>query len=370
MRKTFKYRLFTNKTQESNFDNLFDSARFLYNCALEQRMVCYRQWHKSINFYDQANTLKEIRSFDEGIANLNFSASQNILRRLDKAFQSFFRRVKSGDKPGFPRFKAVDRFHSITFPAYGDGIKLKNGRLYIQNVGSVRINLHRPLEGTIKTVTIKRQNGRFYAFLSCDKVPRNILPVSNEGIGIDVGIKTFAVMSDGQMIDNPKYLKQSETKLKKAQSQYSKRRSKRLKRKFARLHEKIGNQRKDFQHKLSVKIVNKFGYIYVEKLQPQKMVKNNFKVLNKYINDAAWGQFFNLLSYKAENAGRTLIAVNPKNTTQACSGCGKIVPKDLSVRIHNCPYCGLVLDRDLNAAKNIYRLGHNLCFKQEAVCFG
>lgn len=368
MRKSFKYRLFTNKTQEAKLDGLFNSARFLYNCALEQRIVCYKQWRKFINYYDQANSLKEVRSFDEGIAQLNFSASQNILRQLDKAFQAFFRRIKQGKKPGFPRFKGKDRFRSITFPTYGDGIKLKNSKLYIQNIGHIRIKLHRNLEGVIKTVTIKRQNERFYASFSCNEVPQNILPTSTKEIGIDVGIKSFAVMSDGQMIDNPKYLKQSETKLKEIQSQYSKKRSKTLKRKLCRLHEKISNQRKDFQHKLSRKIVDKFGFVFIEKLQPKQMVKNNFKVLNKYINDAAWSQFFNFLSYKAENAGRKLVKVNPKNTTQACSKCGQIVKKDLSVRAHKCS-CGLEISRDLNAAYNIYRLGHSLVFKTEAVCF-
>ncbi|HUT43793.1 MAG TPA: transposase, partial [Desulfobacterales bacterium] len=323
MRKSFKYRLFTNKTQEIKLDEILNSARFLYNNALEHRLVCYKQWHKSINYYDQANTLKEIRSFDEGIAQLNFSCSQNILRQLDKAFQSFFRRVKSGVKPGFPRFKGKDRFNSITFPAYGNGIKIKKGKLYIQNVGSVRINLHRNIEGAITTVTIKRQNGHFYVSFSCAEVSAKTLPVSIKEIGIDVGIKSFAVMSDGQVIDNPKYLKQSETNLKEIQSQYSKKRSKKLKRNLDRLHEKVSNQRKDFQHKLSRKIVNEFGYIYVENLQPKEMVKKSFRILNKYINDAAWTQFFNFLSYKAECADRTLIKVNPKNTTQACSSCGE-----------------------------------------------
>ena len=370
MRKAFKYRLFNNKTQETKLENLFDSARFLYNCALEHRITCWNQWKKSINYYDQANTLKEIRSFDEGLARLNYSASQDILRRLDKSFHTFFRRIKSGDKPGFPRFKGKDRFHSITFPVYGDGIRLKNGKLYIQNVGSVRINLHRDIEGIIKTVTIKRQNGRFYASFSCNEVPQNILPVSIKEIGIDIGINPFAVMSDGQTIDNPKYLKQSEMKLKETQSQYSKKRSKNLKKKLARFHEKVSNQRKDFQHKLSRKIVNEFGYIYVEKLQPKKMVKNSFRILNKYINDAAWTQFFNFLSYKAADAGRMLIKVNPKGTTQWCSACGQIVPKDLSVRVHDCPHCGLVLDRDFNAALNILALGQSvLDFSKEAVCF-
>jgi len=369
VRKAFKYRLFTNKEQEERLEEHLDSARFLYNCALEHRIVCWNQWRKSMNYYDQANALKEIRSFDEGLAKTNYTTSQNVLQQLDKAFGSFFRRIKRGDKPGFPRFKGSDRFNGITFPTYGNGVKLKNGKLYIQNVGSIRINLHRPIEGTIKTVTIKRKNGRFYASFSCDNVPQNIPPESTKEVGIDVGIKTFVVMSDGQTVDNPKHLKQSEVKLKEAQGQYSKKRNKNLKRKLGRLHEKVRNQRKDFQHKLSRKIVDEFGYIYVEKLKPREMVKDNFRVLNKYINDAAWTQFFNLLSCKVEETGRTLVKVNPKNTTQACSSCGEIVKKDLSVRVHNCPHCGLVMDRDLNAALNILALGRRVCLEQEAVSF-
>ena len=360
--------MFTNKSQEVKLNTLLDSARFLYNCALEHRIVCWKQWHKSVNYYDQANSLKEIRKFDESIAQLNFSASQNILRQLDKAFQAFFRRIKQGDTPGFPRFKSKNRFHSITFPAYGDGIKIKNGKLYIQNVGHIRIKLHRDLEGKIKTVTIKRQNGRFYTSFSCDDVPQNILPASTKEIGIDVGIKSFAVMSDGQIIDNPKYLKQSEDKLKELQKQYSKKRTRKTRKRLACLHEKVSNQRKDFLHKLSRQIVDRFGFIFVENLKPKQMVKNNFKILNKYINDAAWSQFFDLLSYKAEEAGRKLIKVNPEGTTQRCSQCGRIVPKDLSVRVHDCP-CGFKVDRDLNAAYNILRLGRSLVFKTEAVCF-
>ncbi len=369
MRKSFKYRLFTNKTQENRLNTLLGSARFLYNSALEHRVVCWKQWHKSINYYDQANSLKELRNLDGGIAKLNYSCSQNILRQLDKAFQAFFRRIKQGEKPGFPRFKGKDRFHSITFPVYGNGVKLKNGKLYIQNVGHVRIKLHRDLEGEIKTATIKKQNGRFYVSFSCDEVPQNVLPISDKEIALDVGIKSFAVMSDGQIIDNPKYLKQSETKLKAIQSQYSKKRSKNLKRKLVHLHEKISNQRKDFQHKLSREIINEFGFIFIEKLQPKEMVKNNFRTLNKYINDAAWAQFFSFLSYKAEEAGRKLIKINPKNTTQICSKCGKIVSKDLNVRVHDCPYCGLKIDRDLNAAKNILWFGRSLVSKTKTVCF-
>lgn len=368
MRKAFKYRLFTNKTQEAKLERLFDSARFLFNNALEHRIVCWKQWRKSINYYDQANTLKEIRSFDEGIAKLNYSASQDILRRLDKSFQAFFRRIKTGDKPGFPRFKGKDRFHSITFPSYGDGIKLKSGKLYIQNVGSARIKLHRDIEGRIKTVSVKRQNGHFYAVFSCDEIEAQILPPCSDEVGIDVGVKSFAALSTGEIIDNPKHLKHSEEKLKDLQRKHSQKRTRKTRKKLSRLHAKVGNQRKDFLHKLSRNIVNRFGFIFIEDLKPQKMMNGNHKVLNRYIQDAAWSLFFNFVSYKAEWAGRKRIKVNPAGTTQECSRCGRIVQKDLSVRVHECS-CGLKINRDTNSSLNILRRGHRLCFEQEAVCF-
>lgn len=366
MRRSFKYRLFTNKTQEDRLNDLLDSARFLYNCALEQRIVCWKQWRKSVGFYDQSKALKEVRAFDEGIGRLNCSASHNVLRQLDKAFWAFLKRVKQRKKPGFPRFKSKNRFCSITFPAYGDGIKLKNRKLYVQNVGHIRIKLHRHLQGQIKTVTIKKQNDRFYASFSCDEVPQKILPNSSKKVGIDVGIKSFAVMSNGQIINNPKHIKQNENKLKKFQRQQSKKCNYQTKKKLARLHERIANQRKDFLHKLSREVVSRFGFIFVENLKPQKMINSNFKILNKYINDAAWSQFFNFLSYKAEEAGRVFIKVDPRNTTQMCSQCGQIVQKKLSVRFHECS-CGFSVSRDLNAALNILRLGRSLVIKTEAI---
>ena len=364
MRKSFKYRLFTNKHQEDKLLKLLNAGRYLYNNALEHRIICYKDYRKSVSYYEQAKALKEIRAFDKDIAELNCWCCQNILRNLDKAFQAFFRRLKSGEKPGFPRFKSADRFHSLTF-TIGDGVKLKNNKLYIQNVGYIRINLHRDIFGKIKTVTIKHENYYFYAIFSCEDIPMVNPPKTYKEIGIDVGIKSFATLSNGEIIENPKYLKKAEDKLKSVQSKYSKKKSKKVKRQLIALHTKIANQRKDFQHKLSRKIINEYDYIYIEKLKPKDM-NSRYKVLNKFINDAAWSQFFNMLVYKAEEAGRQVIKIEPKNTTQACSNCGKIIPKDLSIRIHSCS-CGLTIDRDINAAINILRLGHSLCFEQEAV---
>ena len=365
MKKSFKYRLFTQKSQETKLNNMLDSARFLYNCALEQRVVCWKQWRKSVNYYDQANALKEIRSLDEGIAQLNYSASQDILRRLDKSFQAFFRRIKTGNTPpGFPRFKSRNRFNSITFPTYGDGIKLKNGKFYIQNVGNVRIKLHREISGLIKTVTIRRTNNKWYACFSCE-VEFKPLPASGKTVGIDVGLSSFATLSTGEKIANPRFFKTDEVKLTKAQRRLSKEtkgtssRAKQRK-KVSRIHEKIANRRNDFAHKLSRNLVDMFQVIAFEKLNIKGMMENHSKVfgykLNKSIFDVAWSQFTQLTSAKAEWAGRKVIFVNPRNTSKMCSRCGRLVEKTLADRVHHCS-CGLVLDRDENAAINILSLG-------------
>jgi len=364
MKKSFKYRLFTSKSQETALSNMLNSARFLYNCALEQRILCYKQWRKSINYYDQANTLKEIRGFNDGIANLNFSASQDILRRLDKSFQAFFRRIKTGDTPGFPRFRGKDRFDSITFPTYGDGIKLKKGKLYIQNIGNVRIKLHRDIEGSIKTVTLRRTNDKWYACFSCvvDTVP---LPATNKVTGIDVGCSSFATLSSGEKIANPRFIKTDEAKLTKAQRRLSKAERGspdrvKQRRKLSCLHDKIANRRKDFAHKLSLSLILAYQIIAFEKLNIKGMMGNKTECfghkLNKSISDVAWNQFMQFTTYKAECAGRTVVFVNPRNTSKMCSRCGQLVEKTLADRVHRCS-CGLVLDRDENAAINILSLG-------------
>jgi putative transposase len=365
MIKSFKYRLFTSSSQETALDGALDAARFLYNNALEQRIICWKQWHKSISYYDQSNALKEIRSFDEEIARLNFSASQDVLRRLDKAFQAFFRRLKQGDTPGFPRFKGKDRFDSITFPTYGDGVKLKNGKLYIQNIGNVRIKLHRDIEGTIKTVTLRRTNDKWYACFSCEVTNATPLPITNSVVGVDVGCSSFATLSTGEKIANPRFLKTDEAKLLKSQRRLSKAVKgspdrKKQRRKLSRIHEKIANRRDDFAHKLSLSLILAYQIIVFEKLNIIGMMGNKTKYfghkLNKSISDAAWRQFMQFTIYKAACAGRQVIFVNPRNTSKICSRCGRIVEKTLADRVHRCS-CGLVLDRDENAAINILSLG-------------
>lgn len=374
MKKAYKYRLYPNKNQIRKLDSILDSLRFLYNCALEHRILCYKQWKYSVNWYEQCNSIKEIRDFDGNFNQINHQVCNGLLRKLDKTFKSFFRRVKRGEIPGFPRFKGRDRFNSFTFPIYGNGVKIKEKKLYIQNIGEIKFKLYRNIEGNIKTVTIKKENGKFYVIFSCGDVPLKLLPESDKEVGIDLGLKNYAVFSDGIVIENPRHLKQKEKELKLVQQRYSKHKGKRTKKKLSRLHSKIKNQRCDFLHKLSRSIVNKYQNIYIEDLKIQKMIQSSKdkninkklkKGLNRSTNDAAWSMFSNFLFYKAEEAGRTVIRVPAKGTTQMCSKCGNEVHKDLSVRVHSCS-CGLNINRDLNAALNILRLGHNLYTQREA----
>jgi putative transposase len=375
LRKSFLYRLYPNKEQSDKLSNLLDIGRNVYNCALAERKYAYRAQHKSLNYYDQASEIKELRQSIPEIAQLNFSATQDILRRLDKTFKAFY----SG-KIGFPRFKGKRRFSSITFPTYGDGIRIKNDRLYINNVGLLKIRIHRLFEDEINTVAIKRDCDKWYAVFS-NTVEYQPLPYSSNELGIDVGIESFAVTSDNEFIENPNFLKHSLKDLRKAQRSVSrKKRGSKNRRKAVKLlakqHLKVRNQRKDFVHKEARKIVNENGFIAVEDLQIKNMVKNHH--LARSISDAGWGMFLNVLSYKAEWAGRTFVKVNPNGTSQICSNCEAKVPKDLSVRIHKCPYCGIVLHRDYNSALNIKSLGRSVwdvtwnsgsCVSQEAVCF-
>jgi putative transposase len=219
MQKAFVYRLYTNRTQDKALAGLLDVARLFYNAALQERRDAWKHG-VVINYYDQANQLKDIRKDNPWCAVLNYSATQDVLRRLDKAFKSFFRRIKKGEKPGHPRFKGRDRFNSITFPAYGDGMKLTD-KLYIQNAGRIRIRLHRPIEGQIKTVSIKRDCDKWYAAFSCDIGDAPPKKDICNPVGIDVGLKSFAVFSDGTTIDNPRWFRGGEGLLAKRQQRLS-----------------------------------------------------------------------------------------------------------------------------------------------------
>lgn len=363
MRRAFKYRLYPAKAQKIALNDLLTGARRLYNAALEQRRWMYRDHGISIGYLDQAAQLKEARDADEKLRLLNYSACQDVLRRLKKSFDGFFRRIKRGETPGYPRFKSTDRFDSITFPSYGDGVKLSE-KLYVQNIGFVKIKLHRAIEGKIKTVTLKREAGDWYAVFSCDDVPSRAFPSATDEVGIDMGLTSFAALTTGEKIDNPRWYRKTEVRLKGAQRELSrkKRGSKRrqkAKRRVARLHAKTANQRNDFQHKLAHRIISENSLISVEDLTPKEMVSDTSRGMAKSIHDASWSKFLSILAAKAEEAGRRFVKVPPRGTSSTCFRCGIYRKKELSERVHSCS-CGLALDRDVHASHNILRLGRSL----------
>jgi putative transposase len=363
MRRAFRYRLYPNRTQARALQALLIGARWLYNAALEQRRTEYQSHRRSIRYLDQAQELKAARDACETLSLLNYSACQDVLRRLDKAFTAFFRRCRTGESPGYPRFRGADRFDSVTFPKHGDGIKLGLKKLYVQSIGAVRIKLHRPVEGEIKTATLRREaSGRWYVCLSCDDVPTRAYPPATSEVGIDVGLTSFATLSSGEQVSNPRWYRATEGRLGEAQRVLSaKRKSTSARRKarlrVTRLHEKAKEQRRDFQHKLAHRIVSENSLIAVEDLKPSDMLGRS-SGLTKSILDAAWCAFLTILSAKAEEAGRTFVRVPPRGTSSTCSRCGTFRQKTLAERVHRCD-CGLVIDRDVNAATNILALGRS-----------
>ncbi len=364
MRKTFKYRLFVTKAQDELLKEQLGEACRLYNACLQERRDAWRINRESVNYYTQANQLKEIRANGD-LTLANFSACQDVLRRVDKTFKAFFRRIKRKEKAGFPRFKSRARFDSITFPSYGDGCLLIDSKLRLQGVGLVKVKLHRALEGNIKTVTVKRECGKWYVCFSveCNDKP---LPQTGKQIGLDAGIESFITLSDGTHIDNFKYFESGQAKLRKAQRKVARRQKRSLRRRKAvellqQLHAKIRNQRECFQHQVSAMLVKEFDLIAIENLNIKGMSKG---ILSRQVHDVAWGRFFNKLIYKAANAGKSVIEVNPNGTSQTCT-CGATVKKDLSVRWHECAVCGLSQHRDVVSAQIILNRALGLSVKDK-----
>ncbi|HZA23134.1 MAG TPA: transposase [Dehalococcoidia bacterium] len=361
MRKTFRYRLYPTREQSEALEGQLAEACRLYNAALQERRDAWDMAGISLNYYDQANQVKEIRAAgDLGLA--NYSACQDVLRRVHKAYAAFFRRVKAGKKAGFPRFKSRRRFDSYTFPTYGDGCKLRDGgKLHIQGVGVLKVKLHRPVSGQVKTVTLKREGGRWYVCFSVEVAIPGPLPRTGAVTGIDVGLESFAVLSDGTVIENPRHYRKAQAALRRAQRKVARRRKGSHRRRKAvrvlqRVHSHVRNQRSDFHHQVSRKLVNAYDLIAVEGLNLKGLASG---VLAKSVNDAGWGGFFAKLTYKAEEAGRQLAKVKPNGTSQRCP-CGATVPKTLGQRWHQCLACGMSVSRDHASALEILRLGLSL----------
>jgi len=353
MLKAYKYRLYPNREQRKAIGFTLERCHLLYNRLLGERIHAYKSEGKSVTYYDQANTLSERKRHIPTLKHVHSQVLQDVVRRLDKAFQAFFRRVKRGETPGFPRFRSATQYDSFTYPQ--GGYTISGNKIKLSKIGEVKIKLHRPIEGKIKTCTIIQKNSKCYVCLSCevDSVP---LPDSAERVGVDLGVKTLAVTSDGEYFESPTYLRKSEKRLKRLQRSVSRKKKGSSRRKkavcvLARLHERVANQRKDYAHKVSRRLVNRYGLIAFEELNVIGMIKNH--KLAKSIADSGWSQLVTFTTYKAESAGRVVKQVDPRHTTQLCSNCSEIVKKALSVRVHRCETCGFVADRDENAAKNI-----------------
>jgi putative transposase len=395
--KTYKYRLYPNKETEKKLFWTLERLRELYNAALTERRDAYNfHVRQHGNFYDetirkqltseltvnynqQQNALPEIKAeMRQEYQDIAAHVLQDALRRLDKAFQNFFRRVRNGQEPGYPRFKGRDRYDSFTYPD-GAGWKFDGDKLHLSKIGKAKVRLHRPLEGKIKTVTIKKEVNHWYVTFSCEGADAENLPLSYEDVGIDLGVSHLATLSNGEMVEHPRYLRKGKATLKRRQQSLARKkrgshRRDKAKKLIGKAHRKIANQRRDFLHKESRKLVDRYQVIVFEDIQTANLTKkpkakkdetteqylpNGAAAkggLNKSILDAGWGMFVDMCTSKAEEAGRTLLKVSPQFTSQICSNCGTVRKKTLSERWHSCD-CGAELDRDVNAAINILARG-------------
>jgi putative transposase len=360
MLKTFRYRLRPTAHQRTLLEQTRDICRWVYNETLAVRKNTWEQEHKSLSLYDTNKLLTSWKQSKPELAQVHSQVLQNAQARVDLALKAFFRRVRAGDKRGYPRFKGHGRYDSFTFKQ--SGFHLGDHGLLLSKIGLLKIVLHRPIEGKVKTLTIRRDCvGNWYACFSCEVEERPLPPVERI-VGIDLGLTTFAIFSDGQEIQRQRWMKQDANdiaRLQRKKERLPKGSPERKKAVHALQHayQRQTNRRKNFSHQESRKLVNAYQWIAFEDLDIRGMQSNGDHLINRGIADVAWGQFVRFTMYKAAEAGRGVVRVDPRNTTQLCSGCGEMVSKELHVRKHHCPHCGLELGRDQNAALNILARG-------------
>jgi putative transposase len=362
---------------------MVEDHRQLYNAALEHRKTAYHRAGVTVRYGEQSADLKHIRRADpDGQGRWSFCSQQATLRRLDKAFAAFFRRVKAGQKPGYPRFKGRGWFDTVEWPRDRDGCRWDSAagsgqvRVRLQGIGQVKVRQHRPVTGTVKTISVKREGRRWYVVLSCDGVPGEPLLATGAVTGIDLGVASFLTTSDGTHIPNPRYLAASAARLTRAQQALSRRqrgskRRRKARERIAGVHRKIRRQRLDFAHKTARKLVRDHDLIAHEALQVGNMTRSASGTLqapgtgvaakaglNRSILDAGWGVFLNVLRAKAESAGRTIVEVDPRHTSQRCAQCGHTAADNrISQASFRCQSCGHAAHADQNAAENIRRAG-------------
>lgn len=356
--RTYKHRLYPTSKQESALRDILWVACALYNAALAHRRKRWQESRHSVTYYEQAAMWRDWRNEDPDknpLRMLNMTAGQQVLRRLDSAFGAFFQ-----GKRGFPRFKKASRFNSVNYKP-GDGASIKDRQLYVQNVGLITVRWPRELPaGRLKNIILLRKASGWYACFQVEQVEPEPESGTGPAVGIDMGLAHALTLSDDTTFDSPKYLQESLVRLRRLQRTVARRRkgSKRSRKaihQLAKQQEHIANQRRDWWHKVTRKLVDTYGTIVLEDLSLNFMLQNGN--LSRSAHDVGLGLFRELLDYKAVEAGVEIVMVKAAYTSQACSDCGCIVPKPLSVRTHHCPDCGLILDRDINAARNILSAG-------------
>lgn len=347
MFKAFKFRLYPTASQESKLEWTLRRCSELYNAGLQERRDAYKKCGVSVNYHAQAMSLPEVKQERPEYKDIHSQVLQDVLKRLDKAFQAFFRRVKTGQAPGFPRFRSSSRFDSFTYPQYKGAV---GGHVYLPKIGNVRLKLHRKLAGKVKTLSVKREIDQWFVIVVCETEPTP-LPATGQTVAIDLGLEHFAISSDGEFVDNPRHFRKVQKKLRVAQRSLARKkrgsnRRKKQRQLVAKLHRNIARQRRDFHHKTARKLVDENDVIVVEKLNVKGLAGG---MLAKSVNDAGWASFLNILSLKAVEAGRKVEAVNPAYSSQDCPQCGRRKRKQLNERWHSCD-CGCEMHRDLAAA--------------------
>jgi putative transposase len=359
---TYRYRLLPLKSQHRALERLCAAQRELYNAALEERIDCYRKTGKTRTYIDQCKALTECRRELPEMGALPVNLQRWTLKRMDDAFQGFFRRIKArSGNAGFPRFRGQGRWEAFGFNEFS-GIQFDGRRLRLAGMpGGLKLHVHRPLPDSadIRSCVFRRDSRGWHVGLQIAVAEAQKRSVAS-AIGVDLGLKVFAYCSDNVIIPNPRFAQRAEKELRRRQRALSRckrgsHRRHKVRAQVARLHRKIADTRNSWLHQRSAELVRRADLIAVEDLKVSKLVRH--PTLARSISDASWSRFVSMLDYKAAKAGGHLIRVDPRNTSQKCSGCGELVPKLLAVRTHACPTCGLNIDRDHNASLNIFRAG-------------
>ena len=362
MRQAFLYRLYPSKAQARLLDSTLETCRRFYNDCLAERKQVWEDEHRTISKVEQLRQVKERKSTNPWAKGVHSHVLQTVVQDLDKAFDAFFRRVRAGEEPGYPRFRGLNRWRSFGFKEYGNGFKLDRRRLRLSGIGRLRVRWHRPLEGQIKTLRICKKAGKWYASFSCVVEKKALLPATGSDVGIDVGLCSLITTSEGERVEHPRLYRKAQRRLRVAQRRVARRKKGGRRRRKAVVilqnrHEQVANQRKDYLNKLACDLVEHHDRIALEDLSITRMVHGN---LAKSILDAGWGYLVQRLHDKAESAGRVVVLVDARDTSKTCSSCGRTFEGlTLADRWVTCK-CGVSLDRDHNAAINILNRAGNV----------